>query len=124
MTSPRLARVPCNGCTACCQNDLIMLHPEMGDDPTRYACHPAVNPITGQPGWALDHKPGGGCVYLGEAGCTIHPAHPAICREFDCGVAYANQSRATRRRYLAGASTARRWSTPGAGSTGRGSRRT
>lgn len=78
------ANVPCDGCTACCRNDLLILHPEMGDDPTQYETQRVINPITGRPALALKHKPGGGCLYLGPGGCMIWDRAPAICREFDC----------------------------------------
>lgn len=78
------ATVPCNGCTECCKYDLLILHPELGDDPATFECEPAVNPLTGQIVMALKHRPEGGCIYLGEHGCTIHERAPAICREFDC----------------------------------------
>jgi uncharacterized protein len=78
------AHVPCAGCTACCQNDLLFLHPELGDDASTYETMPATNPITGRAGLALKHKKEGGCIYLGNGGCTIHDRAPAICREFDC----------------------------------------
>jgi uncharacterized protein len=91
------ADVPCNGCTACCRNDLLFLHPELGDDAGSYETMPAVNPITGRAGLALKHKPDGGCIYLGEKGCTIHERAPAICREFDCRRFYLNLLRETTR---------------------------
>ena len=78
------AIVPCNGCTVCCGNDLIVLHPECGDDPARYETQTRINPLTGLPVLALKQKPGGGCIYLGESGCEIHDHAPAICQEFDC----------------------------------------
>lgn len=80
---PKPASVPCNGCTACCKNDLIFLSPQMGDRPETYLTMPATNPLTGQSGLALQ-KGDRGCVYLGEAGCTIHDRVPAVCRTFDC----------------------------------------
>ena len=76
--------VPCNGCTLCCENDLLVLHPEMGDDPGAYETMAATNPITGKPCLALKHKPEGGCIYLSPEGCTIWDRAPAICQEFDC----------------------------------------
>lgn len=92
--------VPCNGCTACCQSDLIMLKPEYGDDPDLYDTMPMINPMTGAKGLALKHKPEGGCIYLGETGCTIHGHAPFICRTFDCRRFVKNLSRADRRRYV------------------------
>ncbi len=80
----RPSNVPCNGCTACCEHDLIVLHPEMGDRVSEYQAVMVDHPLSGQRVWALRHRPEGGCVYLGEKGCTIHGRAPAICREFDC----------------------------------------
>ena len=89
---PAPADVPCNGCTACCKHDLIFLHPEQGDDPATYEGHvmQATNPLTGESGLALTHKPEGGCSYLGDHGCTIHGRAPAICRTFDCRKMFAS----------------------------------
>lgn len=82
--------VPCNGCTLCCQNDLLILHPELGDDATQYETVQVKNPVTGKPAIALKHKPEGGCIYLNENGCSIHGRAPAICQEFDCRQFYKN----------------------------------
>lgn len=96
-----MSAVQCNGCTACCQNDLLMLHPEMGDDASQYDTMPAVNPITGKPGLALKHRPEGGCIYLGDAGCTIHGRAPAVCREFDCRLMFLKLGAAKARKAVA-----------------------
>lgn len=74
--------VPCNGCVACCRHELIFLYPE--DDQRQYLTRPATNPLDGRLGLALAQQPNGDCVYLGEAGCTIHDKAPAVCRAFDC----------------------------------------
>lgn len=96
--------VPCDGCTACCANDLLILHPEMGDDPADYQTQECINPVTGRPAIALAHKPEGGCVYLDSDGCMIHERAPAICREFDCRDFYRTlletTTRAERRRLV------------------------
>lgn len=96
--------VPCNGCTACCDNDLLILHPEMGDDPDQYETQECINPVTGKPAIALAHKPTGGCIYLGSGGCTIHDDAPAICKEFDCRDFYKSlletTTRTERRRFV------------------------
>jgi len=70
-------KINCNGCTLCCQKDLIMLHPEHGDVPEDYETIPVGDLF------ALAHKPNGECIYL-EKGCTIYERRPVICREFDC----------------------------------------
>jgi Fe-S-cluster containining protein len=94
------SHVPCNGCRACCINDLILLDPEHGDDPAQYETQDVVNPITGQKGLALTHKPNGECTYLGPDGCTIHERAPAICRKFDCRKMFLKFSRTERRRLI------------------------
>jgi Fe-S-cluster containining protein len=83
-----MTAVPCNGCTACCQRDLIFLKPELGDVVETYETFAATNPLTGEQGIALKHKPGGGCIYVDEHGCTIHDRAPVVCREFDCRALY------------------------------------
>lgn len=83
--------VACNGCTRCCHDDTIILHPEEGDVITAYETRRVVNPVTGKPAFALQQKPDGACIYLAPAkegqpgGCTIHDRAPHICRTFDCG---------------------------------------
>ena len=71
--------VPCHGCTACCQGDMIFLHPEMGDDPRLYKT------VFKNGRYILQHKPNKDCIYLDrQKGCTIHDHRPAICQELDC----------------------------------------
>jgi Fe-S-cluster containining protein len=88
----------------CCKGDMIVLHPEHGDRVALYDTVPVENPVTGEPGFMLAHKPNGDCVYLGEIGgvgrCTIYARRPLICRSFDCGLAYAKMRRHDRRRLL------------------------
>jgi hypothetical protein len=75
-----MSAVPCNGCRRCCQDgDLIRLLP--GDVETRYLTQPPPHQ-RGQ--LALQHKPNGDCIYLGETGCTIQDTKPRMCREMDC----------------------------------------
>lgn len=78
------SEVPCNGCTACCRGDLIILHPEHGDQPADYLTEEVTNPLTGKSAIALRKAGNGNCIYLGDAGCTIHDRAPKICRTFDC----------------------------------------
>lgn len=71
--------VPCNGCTRCCQGDAVRLLP--GDDWRLYKTVPHEW-MKGE--LMLDHKATGECIYLGDAGCTIHEQKPRMCREMDC----------------------------------------
>ena len=76
------AVVPCNGCTACCRNQRIMLDPD--EDITQYHAVPTRRGVDGPTQYMLRHKPNGECFYLGDAGCTIHDRAPRACRTFDC----------------------------------------
>lgn len=100
---PERSEVPCNGCRTCCQGELLVLHPEMGDDPSEYYTQVRRNPLDGRLVYALQQGKNGDCIYLGEDGCTIHDRAPAICREFDCRKLYLKFSRiprAARRRII------------------------
>ena len=89
--------VPCNGCRVCCIRDLIVLHPECGDDVRAYDTMPVRNPITGLPAHALKWKPNGECIYLRSSGCSIYERRPAICRSYDCRRAFLSMSKEERR---------------------------
>ncbi len=75
--------VPCKGCTACCRRERIILSSEHGDDPKRYQVVPSRKG-DGEVYWMLAHKPNGDCIYLTDAGCSIHGRAPYACRKFDC----------------------------------------
>lgn len=100
--------VPCDGCTACCESDLIFLHPEEGDDPAQYNVVPEMNPLTGALGWRLATRENGNCIYLGAGGCMIHGRAPATCRGFDCRMLFAGMDRPSRRMALKRGFVARR----------------
>ncbi len=79
-----MTAVNCNGCTACCKHDKIILGAE--DDRSAYKYHNE---------WAnakqydvLDRKSNGDCVYLSESGCSIHENAPGICKRMDCRQLY------------------------------------
>ena len=75
--------VPCNGCVACCKRERIILGPD--DDAGQYITVPALGPGTGyKEARMLAHKENGDCIYLGDAGCTIHGHAPKVCQQFDC----------------------------------------
>ena len=78
------AHVPCGSCHRCCVSDLIVLHPECGDDVFSYQTVPAINPLTGRACLALAQRENGHCVYLVAGRCSIHDRAPHICRTFDC----------------------------------------
>jgi len=71
--------VPCNGCTACCRNNLVLLMPSEGDIPETYERQRIESGVE-----ALAHRPNGECWYLGPNGCTIHDRKPVMCKAFDC----------------------------------------
>jgi Fe-S-cluster containining protein len=76
--------VPCNGCTAFCRHERIILSEEHGDDHTQYYAIPTRKGLDGPLEWMLAHKRNGDCIYLGKDGCTIHERAPWVCRQFDC----------------------------------------
>jgi Fe-S-cluster containining protein len=45
----------------------------------------------------LRHAANGDCVYLGAKGCTIYEDRPAVCRNFDCRLAFLMSTREERR---------------------------
>lgn len=93
--------VACDGCTLCCRNDAIVLHPEDGDDPAQYRTTAIPHPLTGRPVLMLAKAADGNCVYLDPAsGCTIHDRAPAVCRTFSCADMYQRMGAARLRRLV------------------------
>ncbi|MFV3075355.1 YkgJ family cysteine cluster protein [Niveispirillum fermenti] len=78
--------IPCDGCIQCCRNDQVILHPDAGDDLSFYRWEPIASALyPGRAVPALRRDPAtGDCVYLTEAGCSIHDRRPAVCRRFHC----------------------------------------
>jgi len=77
------AKVPCNGCTACCYHDMVDFEParERPED----LAHLDYEPIAAEPGHAkLRKRADGGCIHLGPAGCMVHAHRPKVCRLYDC----------------------------------------
>lgn len=100
------ASVKCGTCTACCRRELVLLVD--GDDASLYPEAQVLameNPLTGAPSCVvIPHKEDGGCIYLGDNGCTIYDKRPKMCRVFSC-VGFVervlqNTTRAERRRDL------------------------
>lgn len=84
------AVVGCNGCTACCRDNLIALFPDDGDDLKLYgdAVEWAPNPLNRAVVPFIKHGADGACVFLGPGGCTIYDKRPLVCRKFDCREVY------------------------------------
>jgi Fe-S-cluster containining protein len=104
-TEPLRTLPECAMCPGlCCRNDAIQLYPEKGDDPSLYETVEFFDPVAGEAALILRHKPNGDCIYLAEVGgagrCSIYDHRPAICRAFDCGLAFAKLSRVDRRALL------------------------
>lgn len=77
--------VPCGSCTECCRNgELIVLHPEDGDNVAEFDTVQRAHPLTGKTIDVIRQRSDGTCYYLGAAGCTIYDRRPVICRAFDC----------------------------------------
>lgn len=86
-----IADVPCNGCHLCCHSELITLFPDEGDDVSSYD-HEVMGELI-----VLKRKPNGDCIYLNDSGCSIHERAPAVCKAFDCRLAFLKYSRNERR---------------------------
>lgn len=77
-----LPELKCNGCTACCKGETILL--TNSDEWWEYETRLVDRPGRPEPEVALAQKEDGSCVYLGEGGCTIYERRPYSCRLFDC----------------------------------------
>ena len=85
MPSDGQTEVACNGCTECCKsNQLLLLHPDQGDDVNSYRFRILIGRPSGKPLYVLESDEKGRCVYLGPSGCTIYDRRPFLCRSFDC----------------------------------------
>jgi Fe-S-cluster containining protein len=93
----RTELVACDGCTACCQRELLVLHPELGDDPAQFETIEIKNPFTGEKALAIAPTESGQCRYLSEAGCSIYDRRPVLCRSFSCVGLFKKLSRQERR---------------------------
>jgi len=87
---PPAHAVDCGPCTACCHLGVYLLP---WDDPSQYQ--------TEADGKLLKRGADGGCVYLGETGCTIYDRRPLACRTFHCGKFVARMSAEERAEYEA-----------------------
>lgn len=96
--APPVRDVPCGDCRLCCKGEAVFLLPEYGDDVSAYETRHGLNPLSGQVGHQLQTQPNGDCIYLGEAGCSIHDRRPVLCRSFSCVVMYLSVPRAERKR--------------------------
>jgi hypothetical protein len=85
LASNEQTEVPCNGCTECCRSSqLLLLHPDQGDDVESYRFQILTDRASGTQRFALATDDKGTCVYLGPSGCTIYDRRPLLCRSFDC----------------------------------------
>lgn len=83
--APATETVACGKCTACCRGELLILHPDLGDDPSIYETQAVAHPFTGRPALALKKNFMGDCIYLSRAtGCTNYKNRPVMCRKFSC----------------------------------------
>ena len=83
--------VPCNGCTACCHNDVIILTEGDRTDYETTIWHGKT---------VLKQRENGDCVYLGSEGCTIHDSAPIKCKSFDCKTLIEGFTRVQRRKFI------------------------
>jgi Fe-S-cluster containining protein len=90
---PKKVEVPCNGCTLCCQGDLIRLEQNETAEDYRTEPHPFIGDA-----FMLAHKQNGECVYLESNRCGIHDRAPSLCQLADCRIIAAKYDYETARR--------------------------
>jgi pyrimidine deaminase RibD-like protein len=74
-----MSAINCNGCTACCWNDVVRLTPA---EAPAFKHHAEWH--NGAQALVLDRRDDGACVYLTAEGCDIHGSAPGICQRMDC----------------------------------------
>jgi Fe-S-cluster containining protein len=81
------ARVPCDGCTACCESrQFVHIAPNEKDTLDHIPVELHV-PAPGMPGHVvLGYDQHGRCPMLADGGCSIYEHRPRTCRAFDCRV--------------------------------------
>jgi Fe-S-cluster containining protein len=88
-----MSDVPCNGCTACCRHQIVLLADR--DEPNIAAYdyrHIGEHRV-------LNNKPNGDCAHLGPEGCTIYDKRPFVCRTYDCRKHLESLAAGERRRF-------------------------
>jgi len=81
------AAVPCGDCNACCRSSYF-IHIRGSEQPTLDAVPQAVRFMApGRPGdQVMGYDEEGRCPMLQEGRCSIYPARPQTCREYDCRI--------------------------------------
>ena len=92
------ASVPCGKCTLCCRSLIVPLAEEEFE---QYDWVWVMTQDDVKLGRALNRRPNGDCVYLGEAGCTIWDRAPHVCQRFDCRDLITKMDRSNRRAAIA-----------------------
>ena len=95
----RRADVPCGKCTLCCRTLIVPLSIEEADS-GQYTWAWITTRDGRRLGKALQRRPDGACVYLGEHGCTIHDRAPHVCQRFSCADLFVRSDRAGRRKAI------------------------
>ena len=79
----------CHRCLKCCHNKRIQLNPY---EVARLARHCGLTTSAFRAAWTEDgaglilgQTANGACVFLGSAGCTVHPDRPLACRLYPLG---------------------------------------
>ena len=88
-----MTEVPCNGCTACCRHQIVLLNKH--DEPNIAAYdHRQIGEHR-----VLNNKPNGDCTHLGSEGCTIYDKRPFVCRTYDCRKHFKTLAPSEQRRF-------------------------
>src|SRR5436305_1218600 len=81
------ARVPCDGCTACCTSSQFVHIAADEKDTLAHVPDELLFPAPGKPGTVLlGYDDRGHCPMLVDDACTIYDHRPRTCRTYDCRV--------------------------------------
>jgi Fe-S-cluster containining protein len=73
-----VAKVPCNGCTACCRSGLDI-------DLEDFETGAGLDTFDAGGGKRRLHKnPDGSCVHFVDSKCSVYDRRPVVCRAYDC----------------------------------------
>ena len=75
--------VPCKGCATCCYHEHVDVDPEKERPEDLPYLLTEPDP---EGGLRLQHRSDGGCIHLGDNGCTIYEHRPNACRMYDCRI--------------------------------------
>lgn len=75
----------CGNCDLCCKSSILVLY---GSHDNLDLFEQKVKVMDDPEVWIVGQKKNGDCLYLENGKCSVHKNAPAVCRQFDCRIAY------------------------------------